>query len=503
MSRPTPRRARDRRGRSSRLLLALLLTLPMLLPLPWRGPAPVAAQTPVAADPVLESRLAALSDEVAAVRDLPPLASRDDRLISRDALRADLPRQLREENPPEKIAAITRSSVALGLLPPGEDALADMLAILGDQIAGYYDPRTKQMFVVADGGGLTPSGEFTYVHETVHALTDAAFTLEQDPGGGANDDAALAYGALAEGDATAASLVFLADRPDLLAGLAGEGVADSGLVDRMPPALTLPLFFPYVQGTAFVDALRAEGGWDRVDAAYADPPVSTEQVIHPEKYLAREAPVPLALPDGSALGPAWATVDENTLGELMTAVLLADLRPGQVDAASPDLGLPLPARNAAAGWGGDRYALWSDGASDVLVWRSAWDSERDAIAFSRALAARESARWGAAFDAAAPADLTLATADVAARIVVAGRDVLYVQAPDPALAARALAAAKATPSVPATPLAAPLPSAARAVPRAGIDSGDHRAAAESRRHGGVGEGLALPRLNLSPSPSAI
>lgn len=457
MTRPAPRRARPRRGQPARLLLALLLVLPTLGPLPWRGLAPVAAQTPVAGDAALEARLAALSDEVAAVRELPPLAGRDDRLITRDALRADLPRQLLEENPPEKIAAITRSYVALGLLPPGEDVLADMLAILGDQIAGYYDPRTKQMFVVAEDGGLTPSGEFTYVHETVHALTDAAFTLDQDPGGGANDDAALAYGALAEGDATAASLVFLAARPDLLVGLAEESIPDSGLVDRMPPALTLPLFFPYVQGTAFVDALRAEGGWDRVDAAYADPPASTEQVIHPEKYLAGEAPVPLALPDGSALGPAWATVDENTLGELMVAVLLADLRPGQVDAADPGLGLPLPARNAADGWGGDRYALWSDGAADVLVWRTAWDSERDAVAFSRALAARESARRGAAFAAASPADLTLATADVAARIVLAGRDVLYVQAPDTKLAERALAAVKATPSVPAAPLATPQP----------------------------------------------
>ena len=136
MTRPTPRRARARRGGRARLLLALLLALPMLLPSPWRGAAPVSAQTPTAADPALGARLAALSDEVAAVRALPPLTRRDDRLITRDALRADLPRQLREENPPEKIAATTRSSVALGLLPPGEDALADMLAILGDQIAG-------------------------------------------------------------------------------------------------------------------------------------------------------------------------------------------------------------------------------------------------------------------------------------------------------------------------------------------------------------------------------
>lgn len=447
MAFPT-RRTEPATWRPARLLLVVLLAVPALLPL--RPPAPAAAQTPVAADAALEARLAALSDEVAAVRELPPLARRDDQLITRDALRADLPRQLAEENPPEKVAAITRSYVALGLLPPGTDALADMLAILGDQIAGYYDPTTQQMFVVADNGELTPAGEFTYVHETVHALTDAAFTLDEEAGGGTNDDVALAYSALAEGDATTASLDFLKSHPALATSLAGEEFADSGLVDTMPPALTLPLFFPYVQGPAFVDRLRQEGGWARVDAAYADPPTSSEQVIHPEKYLADEQPAPVALPAGSALGPAWATVDENTLGELMVAVLLADLQPGQVDAGRPDLGLPLPARNAADGWGGDRYALWSDGSADVLVWHTTWDSERDAVAFSRALAAREAERWGGRFAAASPADLTLTTADVVARIVVSGRDVLYVQAPDAILADRALAALRSEPA--ATPV---------------------------------------------------
>ena len=112
------------------------------------------------------------------------------------------------------------------------------------------------------------------------------------------------------------------------------------------------LVFPYSEGLAFVERLRAEGGWDAVDAAYADIPTSTEQILHPRKYLDRDEPSAVALPDPTvALGQEWRVVDEDTLGELQMALLLANFAPGEgINGLTGAIDLPEAARNAAAGW---------------------------------------------------------------------------------------------------------------------------------------------------------
>jgi hypothetical protein len=264
-----------------------------------------------------------------------------------------------------------------------------------------------------------------------------------------NGDQALATIALYEGDAVAGSAAYLEGHPELVGALLREVGRDSPVMDEAPASVEIALLFPYFTGATFVDRLLGEGGWDAVDAAYGDMPTSTEQILHPLKYLERDEPSRIALPDlTTALGAGWRVVDENTLGELQTAVLLADFAPGEgFNGITGEIALPEAARNAAAGWDGDRYALWEDvaGGRETLVWRSVWDTPEDARAFSRALAQFGNTRWNGVFNGESPDDVALVTPEIAARILLDGQEVLYVQAPDLTLADAALAALQTTP----------------------------------------------------------
>ncbi|MBA3415923.1 MAG: hypothetical protein H0U10_11935 [Chloroflexia bacterium] len=385
-----------------------------------------------------EAQLDAIARETAELRELPALAEIDVVFIGPDELRARLPDLIAEDYPPEEAAADGRAYVALGLLPEGTDLLALYLDLLGEQVAGYYDPLTDEMVVLGEDADLDAVEEFTYSHEIVHALQDAHLGLDAitESLTERNGDEATAIVSLVEGDATVASLDYLTANPQLATGIAFGGAPATPVLDAAPGTLIVWLIFPYAAGPEFVAALRAEGGWEAVDAAYADLPESTEQILHPEKYLGeRDDPIPVSLPElAPVLGEGWELVDEDTLGELTVALLLADLGPGEgIDRFTGALALPAAARNAAAGWGGDRYALWADDETEALVWDSTWDTEEDARAFSRALALRSQERFGGSLADADPDAVTLETPETTARIVRTGADVRYLQAPSPEL----------------------------------------------------------------------
>lgn len=409
------------------------------------------AQEATPVDPALEQRLAEIARETAALRGLDPLDDIDDVVLTRAELQQRLPAILAQDLDPAELAAATRALVAIGLLPEGSDLQQLTLDLLGDQVAGFYDPLTDEMYVVRDGAFSAEA--YYYAHEVVHALQDAYLdpddlmeVVESD-----NDDESLAMAALYEGDAVAASNDYLAAHPDLAFDLMREArssVSTTGL-ERTPAGMVVTLVFPYTAGLPFVTLLREDGGWDAVDAAYADMPVSTEQILHPEKYAQRDQPVALALPVAAeALGAGWSEVHQNTVGELQVALLLADLPPGGgFNALTGSIDLPAPARNAAAGWDGDRYALWANPAGqEALVWRTAWDTEQDARAFAAALARYEEARWGGIFNGESADDIALVTDEVAARLLLRGQEVFYVQAPTLELADQAQAALLTAPA---------------------------------------------------------
>ena len=388
-----------------------------------------------------------VAEETATLRELPIDAEIVEVFLSREGLAERLPRDMEEDYPAAEAEADARAWAAFGLIPPGTDLRQLYTDLLAEQVAGFYDPETNEMFVI--GGEFGALEEFTYSHEVVHALQDQHLGLDElidaDPAE-VSDDEGLATTSLFEGDATVASLEYVLANPALAARIAGSALVDqpdTPVLNASPPVLALWLMFPYLGGQPFVEAIRAEGGWAAVDAAYADPPVSSEQILHPEKYLGeRDDPAPVALLDlAPTLGTGWEIVDENNLGEFQVAIMLANLQPGQgLNAMTGSIALPDAASAAAAGWDGDWYQLWGNGDREVLAWRSVWDGEEDAVAFTDALRAYDEGRFGGTFTSETPESLALATVDRTARIERVGNEVTYVLAPDAELAEQTVAA---------------------------------------------------------------
>jgi hypothetical protein len=272
----------------------------------------------------------------------------------------------------------------LGLVPDDTDLREIVGSVFDEQVAGYYDPKDGRLRVVEGPGLENPaSAEIILAHELTHALEDQVFRLRLDDATG-GDDAALAYLALVEGTATALMFEYASQHlsgEELLSGLLASAFAPP--LD-IPPFLQAQLLFPYEAGHAFAQEVhRAAGGrWTLLDAALRlRPPVSTEQVLHPDKYLAFEEPERVRVRARAALGEGWRRIAAGSLGEWQTMQLLR--RAGVAGA-----------RDAAAGWGGDRYETWSGPAGEALVVRWRWDTAADRREFLVRL--REYATTGAA-----------------------------------------------------------------------------------------------------------
>jgi hypothetical protein len=280
--------------------------------------------------------------------------------------------QLDDDYPPKQRAADEQVLIMLGLLPEGSDIRELAGTIFGEEVAGYYDDETKEMTLV-EGSGAGTEGEITLAHELTHALEDQHFGLELSEG--AVDDETTAHAALLEGTATVAMLDYTAryltggvvDRDQILAQLQATDLFESE--SGLPPYLQHSLLFPYSEGARFVDQIGTWGPANR--ALRGRGPVSTEQILHPEKYRARERPLQTEVrrPPGSG----WERAASGTLGEFDTAELIR----------SSD-SVPRAAR-AAAGWGGGSYALWRRDGTSVLTLAWRWDTPRDAAEFASAL----------------------------------------------------------------------------------------------------------------------
>jgi hypothetical protein len=221
-------------------------------------------------------------------------------------------------------------------------------------------------------------------HEYDHALQDQHFDLDSlEVKDLTQGDRTLARLALIEGDATAVMLDWTLQNlgPDELGELTGAmSPADEQLLDSMPPILRRQLEFPYLDGYLFVSTLRGGRGYGPVNDAFGQLPVSTEQIMHPEKYPT-ERPVRVTLPDvAAALGDGWVESYVQTMGEMQLGVWVADGEGG-----SGLAGLQLPNAAAAAGWGGDRMAsLDGPDGTWAVVWQTDWDSPEDADEFAAA-----------------------------------------------------------------------------------------------------------------------
>lgn len=353
---------------------------PAPTPSPSTTPGPRAS--PVDPGPIYER----IERQVVALRGLEATRPVKRTTIDEASLRAILTEITEREQSPAEVAATERLYKGLGLLDGDESLATISRELLGDQVAGFYRTDTRELYVVSRSGGVGVEEKVIFAHEFTHALQDQHFPLDPLTADAATEgDRALARTALIEGDATLLMTLWSQENLSFAELLALVGMAigpsQAGLAD-VPPFLRDSLLFPYQAGLEFVMGLHVGGGWDAVNAAFADPPDSTEQVLHPAKYTDREAPVEVTLPAGLAarMGSGWALGLEDTLGEFQIGAWLAAGGEAAV------------ARAAAAGWGGDRIGLL-DGPDGrwAIVLETAWDTADDAAAFGAAIPERTTA----------------------------------------------------------------------------------------------------------------
>ncbi|MCA9919545.1 MAG: hypothetical protein KC445_16410 [Anaerolineales bacterium] len=250
------------------------------------------------------------------------------------------------------------------------------LMLAGNATApAFYQPLADEMLLLAQTDTLAALDQLAYVRQLLYQMQAQAVGLDALYTGDLTLDAALALAALREGEATVVQENFLTAGylPLDTAVIPETFVLDTAVLADAPAPIANQFTFPYNFGDDFARSLYEEGSYAALDAAWADPPQSTEQILHPEAYLAEQGPALVTLPDLQAvLGPGWALAEENVLGEfLLGQYLLQQLNETQVE-------------TAVTGWGGDRFVIYTNEAAGntVLVLKTVWDTATDSTEFA-------------------------------------------------------------------------------------------------------------------------
>lgn len=374
--------------------------------------------TEVEVSPELIAQLEAIEDYVVSVRGLEIMEPLNREFPSRVDVQTYLNESVEAQLTPEIVADSQAFYYVFDFIDDPElDIVAIYLTLLEDQIGGYYDPEDKSLNTILISGGelgnsLPLLEQIIYAHEFVHALQDQHYDLASlgfSPDQEIDEievDRFIAVQALVEGDATFVMNVYteriIEENPFAAFGLLGAAFS-SGSADippGTPEILTDELFFPYNEGLNFVSALvNATGSYDIIDDAFENLPQSSEHILHPQTYLDGDMPLTVTLGDtDTALGAGWTLVNEDTLGEFYLRNYLGTQLPGRVisDESVFDIGY----RQAAAGWGGDRYRIYrhEDGAL-AMVMRVAWDTPTDSKEFATAYTNFGDTRFGTTADA--------------------------------------------------------------------------------------------------------
>ena len=343
--------------------------------------------------------------EAAAVRDTAALRPLVDSLLPELARLASLPQRepvriarrsaaevrqyvatrLAEEMPPAVIAELQAVYSLLGLIPDSLDLSRLLLDLYTEQIVGYYDPHARTLYVV---DGVAPESVAPVLaHELVHALQDQYVDLDSLISRDRGNDVQTAAHAAVEGHATIVMFAYLAERAqgrrldpvrlpnpaaELAAGLRTQN-EQFPVFRTAPPIIRETMLFPYIGGADFVYRLWQAEPQERPAPLGRWLPQSTEQVLHPDERFLRQRDEPTALPPPAA-PPGWrATGRSDQLGELETAIFLAQH-------------LGESARALARGWDGDRYQLLADrNGHRALIWSTVWDDTAAALRFEQAL----------------------------------------------------------------------------------------------------------------------
>ncbi len=327
--------------------------------------------------PAEQAHLEELMQEVSGVRELAQKKKLKSLRMNEKDLQKKLHEDLEEEYSQEEEEADEKILKALGLMAENLDLRSVILGVYTEQVEGFYDVDEKEIVLVNRGGQSSDMEDFVLSHELTHALQDQNFVLDKPPLEEENytGNKELAVESLIEGDATVAMMYYALEYLDLdkilTESFKGVGT-ESEALEAAPAYIQESLLFPYEEGANFVMELFFSSGWEGVDRAYSSPPLSSEQIIHPEKYMdAPDPPREVTLGDMSqTLGSGWNLLDEEVLGEFDLRVLFKEY--GEDDTAE----------EAAAGWGGNltQYYEGPEG-KYVLVMKTNWDSPEDAGEF--------------------------------------------------------------------------------------------------------------------------
>jgi hypothetical protein len=296
---------------------------------------------------------------------------------TRDELRAFLENAFNDQTPALELAGIASSYKRFGLIPDTMDLRSYMLRLLDEQVVGYYDPKADVLYVMKDAAPELVGTTIT--HELVHALQDQYFPLDSLERIKTSNDRRTAGQAVAEGQAVWEQLVVLTHVPDPSKTMPGgwEGVrsmirenqTNMPILDNAPTLLREVLLFPYLSGAEHIRQFKARypNGWP-----FDSLPVSTEQILHADKYFGTvDNPTLVTLPPLRT----GKSVYEGDLGEFETRLFLYEHTRNQSQSVA-----------GAAGWDGDRYALVDlPGGGEGLIWVTVWDSPIDGAEFVDAL----------------------------------------------------------------------------------------------------------------------
>jgi hypothetical protein len=380
-----------------------------------------------------------LQEWVSALRGLPRLRPVPRVLLSPAAFRERQAAIYRSYLDPVELEHTRRVLVRLGLLDPDDDLATALLSLYRALPIGFYDPASGVLYV----RGTQPHGpldRLVLAHEYTHALQDQHFGLRAlyPPPPNADRDAAVS--ALIEGDALLVQEMYrLTTQPPTEEERAEQAaaleeafaivyseIAQLVVWEAIPAPAVQQLYFPYLDGPRWIHTVLGDGPLTTfgaygpaVDALFRQPPQSTSQILHPEKYRARIAPRPVELPElASALGGDWQVLRRQVMGELEHRRLLGRyLGPDEADAA-------------AAGWAGNRLVVLVNGAQEIAsVSATVWDDTAAAARWDAAYQRWVEARGDATLVWAAAGRLVWDTPDGALLVERAGASTLLVHSP--------------------------------------------------------------------------
>lgn len=321
---------------------------PVVLPARNDEPPKVAPEKPVEVES--DPRIAAMLERVAKARGLPIKRPVRGKVLDRDTMLKRVRADVERDTPSEAFRGQGELLAALELVPPAYDFIGGAFELLGGRIAGFYDPDDGTMYLADDLGD--EEAEETLAHELAHALADQSFSIgpmvDYAPG---ESDRLSAVHSFIEGDATSAML-------DVMIGSAFNMSEDavrltftasttlSEVGAKTPRAINASLVAPYTDGFSIIQEMRRRGDWHAVDEVWRAMPQTTEQLLHVDKLLAHEPPLKVPPPALGALEKlGFRVILDDVMGEQSLRIMFEDISTRSI------------AREAAAGWGGDRFVV--------------------------------------------------------------------------------------------------------------------------------------------------